>query len=354
MRDFDPTAGEFAGHDAIHPSSRKYDIGSIIGAGASLLGSAMSSDAAGDAAATQADATREANRLTKEQFDAIRQDLSPYRNLGAGGANMLANLLGISPQAMGGSGATGGVQSYDALRAELLPQFTKETQIGGYSTGNDEGSAWIPESIQKTIDERALQEAIQARMAQSFAQPQQPQANAPGFGSLLENFTGKDLQNEPGYQFGLNEGMKALDRRLASGGNYFSGAALKGAQRFGQDYAGTKFGDAFNRDSANKTRTYNFLSGATGMGQNAAAQTGNAGQTMAQQVGANTTGMANAAGAAQIAGANAWSGGLNNIGNMYQQNQLLNRITSGNRGWGSAGGWQGGGRVVPDYPGAEY
>jgi hypothetical protein len=38
-------------------------------------------------------------------------------------------------------------------------------------------------------------------------------------------------QMDPGYQFRLSEGMKALDRTAASRGGLLSGATLKGAQR---------------------------------------------------------------------------------------------------------------------------
>lgn len=350
MRDFDPTASEFVSSGYLQnsrPGGRHYDPMTVM-AGTSLAGSVLGADAADSAASMQAGAARDANALSKEQFNAIRSDLAPYRDIGAGSANMLARLLGI------GGGASSDV---GALRAELLPQFTSKTPRGSMSDawlafdGSDADVAnyggstnrervWddatqqalsVPRGWsggQSTVDEAGLSAAMAARAGNPESQGQE-------FGSLLRNFTGEDLQDEPGYKFGLDQGMQALDRRLASGGNYFSGAALKGAQRFGQDYAGTKFGEAFNRDSANKTRTYNFLSGTMGVGQNAAAQTGNAGQTMAQQVGANTTGMANAAGAAQIAGANQWTSGLNNIGGMYRQNQLLDRIIGGNSGWSS-------------------
>ena len=51
MRDFDPTASEYITSGFLEPSKRHYDIGSIIGAGASLFGSAMASDSQEDAAA---------------------------------------------------------------------------------------------------------------------------------------------------------------------------------------------------------------------------------------------------------------------------------------------------------------
>lgn len=344
----------------------------MIGAGATLAGSAMSASSARSAARTQANAAREANELTKEQFDAIRGDLEPYRDLGAGSTNLLAQYLGLPQQYEGprdsltvirnrlmeSQGPRNGTTQDGGRTIHWIDGVPNEVQYVQGLDDNDPKATYVPIQGYQGNGGASLDSEAQRLYDQQeadYAKWQAAQGTDPKFGSLLQNFTGQDLENEPGYQFGLAEGNKALDRRFASGGNYFSGAALKGATRYAQDYAGSKFTDAFNRDSANKTRTYNFLTGATGIGQNAAAQTGNAGQTMAQQVGATTTGAANAAGAAQIAGSNAWSSGINNITGMYQQNQLMDKIINrGNAGWGSQGGWTGGGRVVPDYPGAEY
>jgi hypothetical protein len=343
-------------------------IAAIAGGAAAVGGAAISANASRSASRAQGDAARAANELSQEQFDAIRSDLSPYRELGAGSSNVLAQLLGIPAQ------YTGPRESLTEIRNRLMASQGPTGQIGSggarvhdgaqtmeggrvitwmngvpyevVSDNNPEGANTyynrITDYNPQPYDGSKLDAEAQRLFDQQegeFAKwqaAQQAQASNPQFGSLMRNFTGEDLEKEPGYAFGLAEGNKALDRRFASGGNYFSGAALKGATRFAQDYAGTKFGEAFNRDSANKTRQYNFLTGATSLGQNAAAQTGNAGQAMAQQVGVNTIGAANAQGAAGIAGANAWSGNMNNLASYYQQGQLMDRITGGNAGWTSA------------------
>lgn len=339
--------------------------GMIAVAGASLVGGAMSADAAGDAADAQASGTREANAIQREQYNQTRNDLEPYRNLGSASSNALMRYLGL------GTSAGGKALSAPSL-SDIRAQLAQQNQYKGGGFGGN-----LPEMINvggtgldsyMMTREQAIREIpwvaamAQSTGGQSFedynaeldrlAQQQFDQQNSeyqaqleanrlaqsdPTYGSLLKNFTGEDLQNEPGYQFGLSQGMQALDRRMASGGNYFSGAALKGAQRFGQDYAGTKFNEAYNRDSGNKTRIYNFLSGAVGTGQNAAAMTGNAGTTMANQISMNTTANANAQGAARIAQGNAWSGGFQGAADAFQQNNLLKRINSGNSGWGNSG-----------------
>ena len=143
----------------------------------------------------------------------------------------------------------------------------------------------------------------------------------------MRDFTGADLQNEPGYQFGMAEGQKAIDRRAASGGGYFSGAALKAAQRFGQDYAGTKFNEAFNRDTSNKTNKFNRLTGLISPGQTAANQVGTSGQNYAGAVGSNLTNNANAQGGAAIAQGNAWANTINQLANQYTDYNARNRMS---------------------------
>jgi hypothetical protein len=121
----------------------------------------------------------------------------------------------------------------------------------------------------------------------------------------------------------MSEGNKGIDRASAARGGYDSGATLKALTRFNQDYAGTKFNDAFSRDAQNKQRTYGFLSGTAGAGQNAAAQTATSGANAANAIGgygmqnASNQGMYGMMGAANL------SNGINaGIGNyLYQQRQ---------------------------------
>lgn len=56
-----------------------------------------------------------------------------------------------------------------------------------------------------------------------------------------------DLTQDPGYQFRLTEGNKAIDRQQAAKGSYFSGSALKAAQDYGQGLADTTYNEAYNR-----------------------------------------------------------------------------------------------------------
>lgn len=119
------------------------------------------------------------------------------------------------------------------------------------------------------------------------------------------------LKDSDYYRFTENQGLKAVQNAAAARGLGSSGAALKGATAYAQGLATGTYKDAFNMATTNQTNTYNRLKGLIDTGQNAAAQTGNAGSSAA-------TGAANAqigAGNAQAAGYNAMGGAVANAAN---------------------------------------
>lgn len=65
--------------------------------------------------------------------------------------------------------------------------------------------------------------------------------------SLAKGFDPSKISDDPGYQFNLEQGNKALDRSSAARGSFYSGRALKDAQDFGQDLANNYVDDYYNR-----------------------------------------------------------------------------------------------------------
>lgn len=128
---------------------------------------------------------------------------------------------------------------------------------------------------------------------------------------LTSSYDPQALLNEPGYQFGLQQGQQALERSLAARGRSVSGAALKAATQFGTDYGTTKLNDAFSRDMQSKQQTYSQLYGLTRLGQNSANLTGAAGENYANQAGNNLISGGNSAAANDRSQGNIWSGLLN-------------------------------------------
>ncbi len=115
-----------------------------------------------------------------------------------------------------------------------------------------------------------MDEDVDRLLAEQGAQAGRDQQN-PLYGSLLKSFSMNDYQADPGYQFRLNEGNKALERAMAARGQFSSmnPAAAKALQAYGHDMASQEYGSAFDRYNINQGNIYNRLANLAGMGQTA-------------------------------------------------------------------------------------
>jgi hypothetical protein len=95
-------------------------------------------------------------------------------------------------------------------------------------------------------------------------------------GSLMRMPTLAELQMDPGYAFREQQGMQAVNRSAAAAAGLQSGAALKAAQRFGQDMASQEYGNAYSRFMQNRQNQIGLLQGGVGTGFGAAQGIGNA------------------------------------------------------------------------------
>lgn len=250
--------------------------------------------------------------------------------LGSSGASRAA-----STQA-GAAADAARVQSEAAIRAAEMQQETAREQIAAQER-----------MFGRQVE---LQEPWRAAGVNALARIQG------GAAPLPEAFTGQvNMMADPGYQFRLSEGLKALDRQAAARGGLISGSALKAAQRYGQEYASGEYGAAYNRalteynaQVGRATEEYNRLAGQAGIGQTASSQLAGAAGQLGGNI-SNVLGAAGAAGAQGILGAgaaagqgylgagqarasgyvgqaNALTGALGNIGNMAMQYNMFNRM----------------------------
>jgi hypothetical protein len=104
----------------------------------------------------------------------------------------------------------------------------------------------------------------------------------------LDNLNPVDVQNDPGYQFNLAQGQEALNRSLGAQGGLFSGAALKAASQYNQDYANNYYNQAYGRQ-ATKVGAQNDIYGNRGniLGNATLARSNNINQSLANAVGGN-------------------------------------------------------------------
>lgn len=266
--------------------------------------------------------------LQKDIYNETKGVNSPYIQAGNAGINELLMRMGLSSPSQ-----TGAARSRDAIYNEMLPKYTSQTasqtvpsvgqgykyknnagqwvdatfgygdpafnyqsmgQITGdaselarnrYGTGNAqlasirEAQARYNDMLKKgnvqgaqsgsTVDYTGLNNAVDAAYA---AQSQgNAAASNPLYGSLLKSFSMEDYQADPGYQFRLSEGNKALERQLAARGQFSSmnPAAAKALQAYGQDMASQEYGAAYDRYNINQGNIYNRLANLAGMGQTA-------------------------------------------------------------------------------------
>lgn len=285
--------------------------------GGALLGGILGDDSASDAAAAQQAATEASIAEQRRQFDLTRGDFAPYRQYGGNALQQLAWELGV-----GGNGRLESGMDANALRQTLLPQYTtRGTTTTGPLTaaqllastgtiptfgpeGNGQDMLRVTTTTPDSVNESALQAEIQRRIA----------ADSDGFRAGPSVRTQDDLRaealKEPGYQFGLQQGQQALDRKAAAAGGRVSGAALKAATQFATNYATTGYNAAYGRRQDRLAR----LQTLAGLGNSATGSVANAGQNSTNAISQALQSQGDASGAARLASGNIWQNTANQIG----------------------------------------
>ena len=140
-----------------------------------------------------------------------------------------------------------------------------------------------------------------------------------GTASQYTPFGMDQFQADPGYQFRMSEGLKALERSAASRGILQSGGTLKDITRFGQDAASQEYQNAFQRYLTERQAKLQPLEYRIGLGQAAASgQAANVGST-ATNVGGLTTSLGDIRAAGTMGQANAYNNMLSNISGLATQ-----------------------------------
>lgn len=153
-------------------------VAGAVAVGGAVASSAIQAGAAKKAAETQAESADEALALQREQWQQAREDLAPWREAGMRGLSQM--------QAMARHGP---------------PRMAPFTAPG-------------------TLDPSQF----------AFTPP-----------------TAEDLARDPSYQFRLQEGQRALERSASARGGLLGGGFARGLERYAQDYASTEYGNVYNR-----------------------------------------------------------------------------------------------------------
>jgi hypothetical protein len=156
----------------------------------------------------------------------------------------------------------------------------------------------------------------------------QIQANMPTYNKpfSMTDFT----QNDPGYQFRLEQGQNATDRAAANSGGVGGASYLRDLGSYSQGFASNEYQNAFQRYQEQIQNSYSRLAGVAGIGQSGAQTQAQTGTTAGQGIGASTA----ATGAAQAAGpigvGTAINQGVGTGINAYQSQQLINALAAKN------------------------
>jgi len=269
-----------------------------VGATISAVGSAASAGigalGAKSAAKTQAKSAQQAADVQMQMFGQTREDLAPYRDYGASALSPLAKLLGF-----------GGTQTgYDT--GAYLANNQDVAQAYQTLASTPEGRATLAANGITSADEYA------AKHYETYGKPEGRAITAMTGGDEISKF----LETLPGYKFARDQGIKSIQSSVGSRGQ--TGAQAKGIARFVTGLADQTYGEQVNR-----------LMAAAGLGQNAAATTGQLSGQTANNVGQAIIGAGTASAAGTVGAANAASAGLSNLGQIAVGQRLLGMYGGG-------------------------
>jgi hypothetical protein len=162
---------------------------------------------------------------------------------------------------------------------------------------------------------------------------------AQGYGKYARDFGMSDFTTDPGYQFRLEQGMRALNAGAAAKGMGMSGANIKGATEYGQNMGSQEYTNAFNRYQTNRAAQldplFKLYTGGQAAASGSATQAGNLGSNLGttySNLGTNLGTAATNAGAAAaggyVAGGNAINSTIGSLGNQYMNAQNAANQTS--------------------------
>lgn len=297
--------------------------------GAGIWGSSKAAD-------EMEDANNAALALQQEQYLQGRSDLAPYRSTGSAANNALATAMGLPTYDANSAAAIG-----DSIPKSGVATTTHVTQAFQAFMGR----APTPYEIEYYTSKRGRADELYSDVVlpgprkgtnawydESGAQPFKGDVvdptPAPVTGGETPNFSDpndaenkwKEFYASPGYESRRKEGEGYIHRNFAAGGQYNTGARVRAATKYNQDYASNEFNAYMDR-----------LQGIAGSGQNAAGTTANLGANAASNAGNAAVGAGRSRASGYLGVSGAVSSGINNY--------LAARPYGSDSG---GGGWNGG------------
>ena len=237
-------------------------------------------------------------------------DSVPLAEMGQiGGGLQLGQVAGLGAGGLGAMGGGGGVGASDWLN------------IGGNLFNGYMGSKAAGDAADAQLQAGQESNALMREMWQANQQENAPlvalrNAMLPGIQGLATDPS--TIVNDPGYKFGMDQGVRAMDNSASARGRAMGGEQAKALTQFGQDYAGTKLDQSMNR-----------LIGAANLGQVGSQNNMAGNMNYGNNVANNLQNMGNVRGSSYMGQAGAWTGAANNALNNYQNQWWMRNVFGG-------------------------
>lgn len=297
----------------------------VVAAGADAYASGQAADAAGKAAQGQQQA---ANLSYADQMALMRQqrtDSLPYRESGYNALNQLNYLMGLgSPTEMAKVQDNFDPEAYtnwriEQMKAKVMKEFKNpDKQAAVIAKRTERIKAAMQNPANAWADYNTRKQQAPNKTEGEFWKTReggQGQGGDEQYGFLQQRFNNDVFEKDPGYQFRMDEGNKAVEAGAAARNGLLSGAAMKAMQKYSQGFASNEYGNAYNRFTGDQQNMYNRLAQMAGTGQQQINQTAQ----LNQQGASNAAGYMQDAAAARASGimgaSNARQSGYQAIGN---------------------------------------
>jgi hypothetical protein len=247
---------------------------------------------------------------------------------GAGGSmgGIDASMAGFDAAAGAGAGAGagssgGGLSSLFSGSGGGNMGWADWAQVGAslLGSGIQSNAAENAAAAQQAATQQAIGEQRRQYDLNRGDQAPYREAGVGALGTLQQELgrmpTAEEVMAQPGYQFGLQQGQQALDRKRAAMGGRVSGAALKAASEYATNYAANGYNAEYQRRQDRLAR----LQTLAGLGQSATSNVGAAGQNSSNAISGILSNQGDATAAAGMAQGNIWANGLNQIGAITQR-----------------------------------
>lgn len=282
-------------------------MGGVIGA---VAGGIIQKKSADKATQAQTQAAQQQLALQERMYDESVDRVTPWMQGGTLAQDAMLSMLGLGNAPMVG-GTAPEIETY-----QIPGAYTPSTEKAG------PGSTGSPLMPGGSYGEPTTGYRVNG---QTFGTMEDAQAYA---NANKTGGTEWSWQTDPGYQFRLGEGLNALESSAAARGGLYSGAAMRDALQYGQDFASNEFGNVWNR-----------LAGLSGSGLSAASMGNASGQNYANGASNALGAMGNASAAGAIAGGNAINTGIGNALGAWNYQQQMNGGNSGGNNFFNMGSW---------------